>query len=242
LSALIDVWDTETFDQGLISELRAMDFVNQLIDDALASGGIGEQHLGDLILVFGPVDIAVSDLDAIVPARRLIGMKLRVIDTVVEHVAECLFPIEDRHLILLTATPHSGVESAFRSLLALLRPQFGSRETSSLTEPQRIELARHFVQRTLRDIEHDWEGEHCFPKRDSSDETYHLSRAYQELFIKTYEFCSEIVRAGEQLDQRQQRVRYWGALALGLTGGMRQSVLLLLLPLWLGCAQVASDS
>jgi hypothetical protein len=29
---------------------------------------------------------------------------------------------------------------------------------------------------------------------------------------------------------------YWGALALGLTGGMRQSVLLLLLPLWVGCA------
>ena len=29
---------------------------------------------------------------------------------------------------------------------------------------------------------------------------------------------------------------YWGALALGLTGGMRQSVLLLLLPLWLGAA------
>ena len=32
------------------------------------------------------------------------------------------------------------------------------------------------------------------------------------------------------------RQLYWGALALGLTGGMRQSVLLLLLPLWLGCA------
>ena len=29
---------------------------------------------------------------------------------------------------------------------------------------------------------------------------------------------------------------YWGAVALGLTGGMRQSVLLLLLPLWLGAA------
>ena len=120
----------------------------------------------------------------------------------------------ERHLILLTATPHSGVESAFRSLLALLRPQFGSWDTSSLTEPQRIELARHFVQRTRRDIEHDWEGEHCFPKRDSSDETYRLSHAYRELFIKTYEFCSEIVRSGETLDKRQQRVRYWGALAL----------------------------
>jgi hypothetical protein len=32
------------------------------------------------------------------------------------------------------------------------------------------------------------------------------------------------------------RQLYWGALALGLTGGVRQSVLLLLLPLWIGCA------
>ena len=35
---------------------------------------------------------------------------------------------------------------------------------------------------------------------------------------------------------------YWGALALGLTGGIRQSVLLLLLPLWLGCAALGIRS
>ena len=35
---------------------------------------------------------------------------------------------------------------------------------------------------------------------------------------------------------------YWGALALGLTGGIRQSVLLLLLPLWFGCALVGVRS
>jgi hypothetical protein len=35
---------------------------------------------------------------------------------------------------------------------------------------------------------------------------------------------------------------YWGALALGLTGGMRQSVLLLLLPLWLGSALIGIRS
>ena len=121
---------------------------------------------------------------------------------------------EDRHLILLTATPHSGIESAFRSLLALLRPELGDRPTYELTEPQRAELARHFVQRTRRDIETDWEGDHCFPRRESTDEIYRLSPAYQDLFIKTYDFCSEIVRAGQALDQRQQRVRYWGALAL----------------------------
>jgi superfamily II DNA or RNA helicase len=121
---------------------------------------------------------------------------------------------EDRHLILLTATPHSGFESAFRSLLSLLRPEFGGWNMASLTEPERVELARHFVQRTRRDIEKDWEGEHCFPKRESIDETYRLSRSYRDLFEKTHAFCSEIVRSGLALGKRQQRVRYWAALAL----------------------------
>jgi superfamily II DNA or RNA helicase len=121
---------------------------------------------------------------------------------------------EIQHVILLTATPHSGVESAFRSLLAILRPEFAEWDTASLGEPQRIELAKHFVQRTRRDIEHDWEGEHCFPERKSSDETYRLSPAYQKLFAETYGFCSEIVKTGQALDKRHQRVRYWGALAL----------------------------
>ena len=121
---------------------------------------------------------------------------------------------EGRHLILLTATPHSGVESAFRSLLALLRGDMAAWDTAALSETQRIELARHFVQRTRRDIEQDWEGEHCFPRRESSDETYRLSPTYRALFNKTYEFCSEIVRTGQKLDRRRQRVRYWGALAL----------------------------
>jgi superfamily II DNA or RNA helicase len=121
---------------------------------------------------------------------------------------------ENRHVILMTATPHSGIESAFRSLLAILRPGFADWDTSSLGEPQRIELAKHFVQRTRRDIEHDWEGEHCFPERKSSDEVYRLSPAYQKLFAETYGFCSEMVRTGQSLDKRHQRVRYWGALAL----------------------------
>ncbi len=33
---------------------------------------------------------------------------------------------EERHLILVTATPHSGKEDAFRSLLALLDPRFAN--------------------------------------------------------------------------------------------------------------------
>ena len=121
---------------------------------------------------------------------------------------------QDRHLIMLTATPHSGIAAAFRSLLALLRPQFGDWDITALREEQRIELARHFVQRTRADIKRDWEGAECFPERESTDEPYRLSPAYRVLFDKAYAFCSEIVRSGEELEQRQRRVRYWGALAL----------------------------
>lgn len=119
-----------------------------------------------------------------------------------------------RHLVLLTATPHSGNPEAFRSLLALLKPEFATYEVTALSEPQRIELARHFVQRTRKDIERDWDADRCFPKRVPSDEHYLLSDAYGDLFQQTYEFCTELVRTGQSLDKRKQRVRYWAALAL----------------------------
>jgi hypothetical protein len=117
-------------------------------------------------------------------------------------------------MLLLTATPHSGIDAAFRSLLSLVRPEFGEWDMAALKDHQRIELAKHFAQRTRKDIETDWEHEKCFPKRDATDETYRLSAAYRDLFNRTYTFCSELVRGGQQLQKRQQRVRYWGALAL----------------------------
>lgn len=120
----------------------------------------------------------------------------------------------NRHLILLTATPHSGIDTAFRSLLGLLRLEFREWDIGSLAEAHRIELAKYFVQRTRRDIELDWEGKHCFPERISVDETYALSERYRQLFDQTYNFCSELVRTGDQLEERKRRVRYWGALAL----------------------------
>jgi len=121
---------------------------------------------------------------------------------------------DKRHLILLTATPHSGIETAFRSLLGLVRPEFKEWNVAELDEPRRITLARHLVQRARKDIEHDWEGEHCFPEREASDETYELSEAYSRLFGLTYDFCSELVQTGQSLEERKRRVRYWAALAL----------------------------
>lgn len=120
-----------------------------------------------------------------------------------------------RHLILLTATPHSGIPEAFRRLLGLLNPRFESWDLAALDPAQRSRLARHFVQRTRRDIEQYWEeGAHCFPQRDTQDATYQLSPAYRRLFTAVYEFCTEIVRSGEDLQAHRRRMRWWAALAL----------------------------
>lgn len=121
---------------------------------------------------------------------------------------------KSRHLILLTATPHSGIEEAFQSLLGLLNPEFARWNPSNLTEPQRIELARHFVQRTRKDIQSQWQEQRCFPERQTADETYTLSPQYTQLFRLAYDFCRGIVQTGQQLEARKRRVRYWGALAL----------------------------
>ncbi|PRR71265.1 helicase-related protein [Neomoorella humiferrea] len=119
-----------------------------------------------------------------------------------------------RHLILLTATPHSGVEESFQSLLALLKPQFASFNLQALSEKNRAELARHLVQRRRADVKK-WLGEDTpFPERDSLEEVYDLSPDYMSLFKDVYSFAGEIVRSGETLSGWRQRLRYWTALAL----------------------------
>lgn len=120
----------------------------------------------------------------------------------------------DVHLLLLTATPHSGHEETFRSLLGLLDPVFGGWDTRHLTNSQCDHLARHFVQRTRQDIVEHWDGQHCFPVRETVDETYHLGAAGRELFEKTYRFCTELIRSGEHLTERRRRVHHWVALSL----------------------------
>jgi superfamily II DNA or RNA helicase len=120
-----------------------------------------------------------------------------------------------RHLLLLTATPHSGIPEAFQKLLGLLAPAFAQWDFTRLGESQRACLARHFVQRTRKDIQSHWEeGAACFPERQPIDKTYVLSPAYRELFEAVYKFCTEIVASGHTLAKHQRRMRWWGALAL----------------------------
>lgn len=67
-----------------------------------------------------------------------------------------------RHILLLTATPHSGIEGSFRSLLGLLNDRFENIDMQQLSEQQRRILARHFVQRTRGDVLAAWTGRGAF--------------------------------------------------------------------------------
>jgi superfamily II DNA or RNA helicase len=121
-----------------------------------------------------------------------------------------------RHLVLVTATPHSGDEGAFRSLLGLLRPDFRSLP-EDLTGPQhetlRREVAQHLVQRRRADIRDYLHADTVFPRREEAEFTYALSADYQRLFRQVLAYARE--RVNDPAGGRQrQRVRWWSALAL----------------------------
>lgn len=122
---------------------------------------------------------------------------------------------DEQHLLLLTATPHSGIEASFRSILGLLNTAFAQLDLNNLTEQQRIELARHFVQRRRIDVK-DWLGNNTpFPERQAIECPYQLSKTYRELFEQVYDFARGLVQnLDETLSHAQKRGRYWSALAI----------------------------
>jgi hypothetical protein len=122
----------------------------------------------------------------------------------------------ERHLILVTATPHSGKEEAFRSLLALLNPEFGQLPEElggKENEAQRRRLAAHLVQRRRGDIRHFMKSDTPFPEREEKEEHYKLSPKYKQLFERALDYARETVteKGGGAV---RQRVRWWSALAL----------------------------
>jgi len=119
-----------------------------------------------------------------------------------------------RHIVLLTATPHSGIETSFTSLLSILNPQFSNYDLYGITDSQRNTLAKHFIQRRRADVEK-WLGEETsFPERISEEIPYKLSDKYYELFKNVYEFSKELVETSETLTGWKRRVRHWAALAI----------------------------
>jgi len=125
---------------------------------------------------------------------------------------------EGRHLLLLTATPHSGDETAFYNLLSLLDPRFVElRERASANDPLRQQLARHFVQRRRKDIA-DWQSEtgdgRGFPRRMKTEVTYRLSGDWGAFFDAVQTYCRELAESIEQKQSGAARLIWYATLAL----------------------------
>ncbi|HEX8729497.1 MAG TPA: DEAD/DEAH box helicase, partial [Ktedonobacterales bacterium] len=130
----------------------------------------------------------------------------------------------DRHLLLITATPHSGNEAAFRSLLALLDPTFAELPedlSGAAHEGQRRQLAQQFIQRRRADIQAYLDTTTVFPTREELPEQgYKLTPQYHHLLDQVMRYARETVReagavgGASRYSRFHQRIRWWSVLAL----------------------------
>jgi len=123
----------------------------------------------------------------------------------------------ERHMVFLTATPHSGDETAFHNLLGLIDPEFRALQgmpDGPDRQRTRERLAGHFVQRRRADIA-EWRDEgSVFPDRETAEVTYSLSGAWGSLFDEVLDYARGMVRRTENQSLLRQRMSWWAALAL----------------------------
>ncbi|WP_282699376.1 helicase-related protein [Streptomyces sp. CC219B] len=159
------------------------------------------RHCPDLVIV-DEAHTCVADSTAQVSARtsqQRYGLLRALADT------------PDRHLLLVTATPHSGKEEPFRRLLGLLDARLAT--VSFESRAGRELLAQFFVQRRRADIREDFQDGAHFPSgRDSAEVSYTLHRDYRALLAEVLAYARETVRSAD--GALQQRQRWWSTLAL----------------------------
>jgi len=168
-----------------------------------------ERHR-DYFLAIAPECIIVDEAHTCATGGQ--GKQLR------HQLLQRLVADDERHLIMLTATPHSGDEAAFYNLISLLDPAFADLQgRTSANDPLRQELARHFVQRRRKDIE-EWQAEteagRAFPKRMKTEVTYQLSGDWGVFFDAVQSYCRELAETIEQTDGSASRLIWYATLAL----------------------------
>jgi len=122
---------------------------------------------------------------------------------------------ETRHLLLLTATPHSGDDTAFHNLLSLLKPEFASLQGTATESRKtlREDLARHFVQRRRKDIE-EWQDTSIFPRRLTAEITYRLTGRWGNFFDHVQDYCLDLAGRTERQSGQGARLIWYATLAL----------------------------
>ena len=118
----------------------------------------------------------------------------------------------DRHIVMLTATPHSGNMEEFQSIIGLLKPEFSNYSLED--EAQRRALSQYFIQRRRADVKPYVGDDVIFPDRVQFDQKYKLSQQYYNLLMQIIEYVREGVKHAMNEKKQKQRYIYWDLLAL----------------------------
>lgn len=119
---------------------------------------------------------------------------------------------DGQHFVMLTATPHSGKDGEFQSLLGLLNPEFESYQLYDLTVSEKRKVAAHFIQRKRKNIEKWLDEETPFPKRITEELPYKLSKDYAALYDKVIKFISGMNIS--DVSENKARIKHFAALTL----------------------------
>ena len=119
---------------------------------------------------------------------------------------------QEQHLLLLTATPHSGKDDEFVSLLGLLNPDFSKLNFDEVSAKQRKQIARYFIQRKRQNVTRWLDEPGLFPERDAKEIAYTLHPEYFETYNKILAFARGLTT--NEGSKGAARIRYWAALAL----------------------------
>ena len=124
----------------------------------------------------------------------------------------------ERHLLLVTATPHSGIEESFRSLLGLLDPTLRAAPPGSIAAERR-RLLPHIIQRRRKDVERWLGAETPFPERVAEETGTTSAATTSRLYRDVLEYCRETSSRGRARGLRG------GAATGALLGGDRAAAL-----------------
>ncbi|MDA9337302.1 DEAD/DEAH box helicase [Planktomarina temperata] len=189
-----------------------------------------ERNLPNTVSIFEAYPFTVVSMDFIKSERRFFDFKRACPNMVVVDEAHSavsagkgrqrryelvrsLADDPERNILLLTATPHSGDETAFHNLLGLLDKEFaGLQDAGGERQRQlRERLAGHFIQRRRRDIDA-WKEPGLFPTHETSNFPYRLTGEYEEFYGKILDYCAEVIESVE--GETKKRLAFWGTLAL----------------------------
>jgi len=106
-----------------------------------------------------------------------------------------------RHLLLMTATPHSGVEEDFQLFLTLIDEDiFEGRYDEKIHKIDTSDLMRRMIKEDLLTFE----GKKLFPERIAETVPYELSEPEQQLYEEVTEYVKEGMNRADKLDGKRR--------------------------------------